>query len=88
MKAKDKSKYEVPCSISHRYSIHLKDAMKFGRRKGLVSGGGMGVVMFIIFLVYCVIFWYGCKLVREDDHYTAGKMLIVSTNMWCIIQHG
>ena len=52
--------------------------MKFGRRKGLVSGGGMGIVMFIIFVIYCVIFWYGCKLVREDDDYTAGTMLIVS----------
>ena len=52
--------------------------MKFGRRKGLVSGGGMGIVMFIIFVIYCVIFWYGCKLVREDDAYTAGTMLIVS----------
>ena len=53
--------------------------MTYGRRKGLISGGGMGVVMFIVFVIYCVIFWYGCKLVREEeDNYTAGTMLIVS----------
>ncbi len=58
--------------------------MALGRRKGMVNGGGMGMVMFIIFVVYCVIFWYGCKLVRDDwfkddPVYTPGTMLIVST---------
>ncbi len=71
-------------SVIVRYSSNLTDAMHFGRRKGMVSGGGMGLVMFIIFVVYCVIFWYGCKLVREDFGkedavYTPGNMLIVST---------
>ena len=37
----------------------------------------MGLVFFIIFAVYALAFWYGAKLVREDD-YTAGRMIIVS----------
>ena len=37
----------------------------------------MGVIYFIIFACYALAFWYGSKLVREEEHYTAGVMLTV-----------
>ena len=43
-----------------------------------MNGAGMGAVFLVIFAVYAMAFWYGSKLVREDDNYTAGNMLIVS----------
>ena len=38
----------------------------------------MGLIFFIIFCCYALAFWYGSKLVREDDAYTPGVMLIAS----------
>jgi len=60
-----------------RYTKNLSSAKDFGIRKGIYAGVGMGLVFFVIFASYSLAFWYGGKLVREDD-YTAGQMLVVS----------
>ena len=52
--------------------------MRFGIKKGIISGGAMGLIYLIIFCTYCLAFWYGSKLVREEEAYTPGVMLIVS----------
>lgn len=67
--------------ILNRYNVHLGDARSFGIKKSMIAGTGMGFVFFVIFLVYALAFWYGAKLVREDPHYTVGKMIIVSIYM-------
>ena len=61
-----------------RYNKNLDNAKDFGIKKGLFAGTGMAFFFFVIFGSYALAFWYGGKLVREDD-YTAGRMLIVST---------
>lgn len=60
-----------------RYNANLADARKFGVKKTTASGGGMGVIYFIMFACYALAFWYGSKLVREEEAYTAGVMLTV-----------
>jgi len=60
-----------------RYSKNLVHANDYGIQKGIITGAGMGLLMLIIFGAYALAFWYGGKLVREDD-YTAGRMLLVS----------
>lgn len=60
----------------YRYGINLIDAQKFGIRKGLVGGGGMGLVYVIVFGVYAAAFAYGSKL-YFDGEYTVGQVLIV-----------
>uniref|UniRef100_X2B039 Bile salt export pump n=1 Tax=Capitella teleta TaxID=283909 RepID=X2B039_CAPTE len=60
-----------------RYFSNLDDAKKAGVKKGAIGGGGMGVIFFIIFSCYALAFWYGSKLVREEEAYTPGVMLIV-----------
>lgn len=63
--------------LTSRYNANLRDARKFGVKKTTASGGGMGMIYFIIFACYALAFWYGSKLVREEEHYTAGVMLTV-----------
>lgn len=60
-----------------RYNRNLFDAKDFGIQKGVISGAGIAFVFFVIFAMYALAFWYGGKLVREED-YTPGQMLIVS----------
>jgi len=64
--------------VYFRYSKNLVDAKKFGIRKGMIVGAGMALLFFVMFGSYALGFWYGGKLVREEN-YTAGQMLIVST---------
>ncbi|ELU01162.1 hypothetical protein CAPTEDRAFT_219712 [Capitella teleta] len=65
-----------------RYISNLEDAKKAGIKKGAIGGGGMGFIFFIIFSCYALTFWYGSKLVREEEAYTPGIMLIV---MFCVV---
>jgi len=68
------------CIVMHfRYRKNLGEAKDFGIRKGIISGAGMGFLFFIFFATYALAFWYGGKLVREEEHYTPGRMLIVSS---------
>lgn len=49
-----------------RYKTNLQPAEYNGKRKGLFSGIGNGVMWFIIFACYGLAFWYGIKLIIED----------------------
>ncbi|XP_065929444.1 ATP-dependent translocase ABCB1 isoform X3 [Magallana gigas] len=60
-----------------RYSKHLNDAKGSGIKKGITVGFSMGIIYFIVFSVYGFGFWYGAKMVREDDDYNPGNVLIV-----------
>jgi len=59
-----------------RYSSHLGDARDFGIKKGVMSGLGMGFFQLIMFGSYALAFWYGAKLII-DDEMTGGDLLIV-----------
>lgn len=59
-----------------RYDKELENAKGYGIKKGFVNGGSIGIVFLIMFSSYGLAFWYGSKLVREDE-YTPGKLLIV-----------
>ena len=78
------------CCSSCRYAVNLKEAQRYGVKKGFFTGAGTGVLFFIIFSCYALAFWYGAKLVREDG-YTVGQLLVVSI-IWfhlfpCYINH-
>ena len=64
--------------VHFRYSKNLVLAKDYGIQKGIVAGVGLGFITFVMFGAYALAFWYGGKLIREDD-YTAGRMLLVST---------
>ena len=69
--------YSLYILYIHRYDANLEDAKAFGIRKGLANGLGLGFIYVVFFGAYALAFWYGSKLVR-DDEYTVGDMLIVS----------
>ena len=62
--------------VHFRYAKNLSFAKDFGIRKGVYAGLGVGFLFFVMFGSYALAFWYGGKLVREEE-YTAGRMLIV-----------
>ncbi|KAI0212569.1 ATP-dependent translocase ABCB1, partial [Lamellibrachia satsuma] len=71
-----------------RYGANLTEAKAHGIRMGTVSAVGVGLMFFIMFCVYSLAFWYGSKLVREEDM-TAGNMIIVSAHCsTVVITHG
>ncbi|XP_074659631.1 ATP-dependent translocase ABCB1-like [Tubulanus polymorphus] len=61
---------------TNRYSKNLLQAKKVGIRKGAVFGVGAGYLYFIIFGAFALAFWYGAKLVREEN-FSAGTILMV-----------
>ena len=69
--------YKFIQQLSFRYDANLDNAKTFGIRKGLANGLGIGFIYLVFFGAYALAFWYGSKLVRQDE-YTAGTMLIVS----------
>ncbi len=76
-----------PCSFyfmgilfTVRYSTNLVEAKDFGIRKGLLNGVAMGLIFLVMFGTYGLAFWYGSQLViAENEPYSAGTLLIVST---------
>ena len=54
------------------------DAIKFGKRTGIITGLGIGFVYAVSYLSNVVAVYSGSKLVREDDTYLPGRMLTVS----------
>ena len=64
-----------------RYNRNLHFAHKSGIRKGAAGGAGTGFIFCVKFLVFALAFWYGAKLVREEEAYTVGVMLVVSLPM-------
>lgn len=61
-----------------RYEEHLDDARKCGVKKGFAGGLTKGVTFFLLFCIYTLGFWYGAKLVREEN-YNIGNVFTVST---------
>lgn len=67
---------------SARYNKLLKPAEDTGRRKGLYSGIGAGVMWFIIYISYAIAMWYGVQLIIDDRgkeirNYTPAVLIIV-----------
>ncbi|XP_010015577.1 PREDICTED: bile salt export pump isoform X3 [Nestor notabilis] len=60
-----------------RYDKNLVFAQHWGIRKGIVLGLFTGYMWFIIFLSYALAFWYGSKLVLEEEEYSPGTLLQV-----------
>ncbi|NXN04401.1 ABCBB protein, partial [Sylvia borin] len=60
-----------------RYDKNLVFAQHWGIRKGIIMGLFTGYMWFIIFLSYALAFWYGSKLVLEEDEYSPGTLLQV-----------
>ncbi|KAM8934651.1 bile salt export pump-like [Pelodytes ibericus] len=60
-----------------RYDRNLVYAQRWGIRKGVIMGFFTGYMWFIIFLCYALAFWYGSKLVLEEEEYTPGNLLQV-----------
>lgn len=61
----------------YRYDKNLVYAQHWGIRKGIIMGLFTGYMWFVIFLCYALAFWYGSKLVLEDDEYSPGTLLQV-----------
>uniref|UniRef100_A0A8B9TRH7 Bile salt export pump n=1 Tax=Anas platyrhynchos TaxID=8839 RepID=A0A8B9TRH7_ANAPL len=60
-----------------RYDKNLVFAQHWGIRKGVIMGLFTGYMWFVIFLCYALAFWYGSKLVLEEDEYSPGTLLQV-----------
>lgn len=50
-----------------RYDAELDAAYKSGAKKGFFNGLGLGITMFLIFCAYSLCFWFGAKLIRDDE---------------------
>lgn len=64
------------CSF-RRYDRNLVFAQNWGIRKGIIMGFFTGYIWCIIFLSYALAFWYGSKLVLEDEEYSPGTLIQV-----------
>lgn len=65
-----------------RYEHRLKPAEKNGKKKGIFSGIGGGLMWFIIYCCYALAFWYGISLIladrdKIDKEYTPAVLIIV-----------
>ncbi|UJR23295.1 hypothetical protein I4U23_026311 [Adineta vaga] len=60
----------------HRYEQHLDVAKKSGMRKSLVDGIANGILLCLIYSIFALGFWYGAKLVREED-YSIGNVFTI-----------
>ncbi|XP_038117776.1 multidrug resistance protein homolog 49 [Culex quinquefasciatus] len=65
-----------------RYRSRLTSAEINGRKKGVFSGIGGGIMWFIIYCCYALAFWYGISLILEDRgkdvvDYTPAVLIIV-----------
>ncbi|GAB0191555.1 bile salt export pump [Grus japonensis] len=60
-----------------RYDKNLVFAQHWGIRKGIIMGLFTGYMWLIIFLCYALAFWYGSKLVLEEEEYSPGTLLQV-----------
>jgi len=56
------------------YTEKLDSALKAGRKKALVSGSAIGVMMMILFCSYGLGFWYGSRLILKHEN-TGGQIL-------------
>lgn len=70
-----------------RYSTRLQEAQKAGKRKGIFSGIGEGILRFFFYVCNAIAFWYGVSLILDDrdkppeeKEYTPAVLMIVSRN--------
>ncbi|CAO1320937.1 unnamed protein product [Diamesa hyperborea] len=66
----------------NRYQQRLLPAEKNGKKKGVFSGIGGGIMWFIIYCCYALAFWYGISLIladrdKLDKDYTPAVLIIV-----------
>ncbi|KAG9292637.1 hypothetical protein G9A89_007009 [Geosiphon pyriformis] len=59
-----------------RYLKKLDESYSIGKKQGLITGAGVGSIMFIIFATYALAFFYGAKLVVNGD-LTGGQVVNV-----------
>ncbi|CAF2677139.1 unnamed protein product [Rotaria sp. Silwood2] len=64
-----------------RYDQHLDEAKRNGIKRGGINGTLMGLVWCVVYCSYALGFWYGAKLIREEE-YTIGNLISV---FFCII---
>ncbi|GFO46406.1 multidrug resistance protein 1 [Plakobranchus ocellatus] len=62
-----------------RYEKSLTDAKKYGIKKSMASGLGQGASWGIILSTWGLGFWYGGKLVRDDDYEVHEMMAVFIT---------
>ncbi len=60
-----------------RYSEKLDTAKKFGIKKGFSTGILVGILWFVIFLLYAIGFWYGWKLSTYENNFNIGNIMAV-----------
>ena len=63
-----------------RYDENLIVAKDVGIKKGVATGLSIGTLMLVLFSAYGLGFWYGGKLVIEED-YTIGDVMLVFFGM-------
>lgn len=71
-----------------RYVDGLSEARVAGKKRGAISGLGLGLMWLIIYASYALAFWYGSKLIIEgrsekDPAYKPSNMIVVSTCSCC-----
>ncbi|OVA16637.1 ABC transporter [Macleaya cordata] len=57
-----------------KYNKSLASAYKTGVQEGLVSGLGLGLVLFIMFCSYALAIWFGARMIIEKG-YTGGDII-------------
>ena len=65
-----------PCFF--RYTDKLLAAKIIGIKSEIILGSLLALLYLVVLAVYGLAFWYGSKLVREDESYTPGDMVTVS----------
>ncbi|KAM5280513.1 bile salt export pump isoform 2-T2 [Ctenodactylus gundi] len=58
-----------------RYEKNLVFAQRWGIRKGMVLGFFTGYMWCLIFFSYALAFWYGSKLILDEQEYTPGILV-------------
>ncbi|CAM4746652.1 unnamed protein product [Rotaria magnacalcarata] len=60
----------------HRYEKYLDEARKCAIRKSVTNGITTGITYFLLFCVYALGFWYGTKLILEDNYSIGGVFTV------------
>uniref|UniRef100_A0A8D2DRM4 Bile salt export pump n=1 Tax=Sciurus vulgaris TaxID=55149 RepID=A0A8D2DRM4_SCIVU len=65
-----------------RYEKNLVFAQRWGIRKGIVMGFFTGYMWCLIFFCYALAFWYGSKLILDEEEYTPGTLIQI---FFCVL---
>ncbi|XP_039267518.2 ATP-dependent translocase ABCB1-like [Styela clava] len=67
---------------ANRYGDNLGEAKAMGLKKGVISGTSLGFLYLTMFGMYALTFWYGVRLViDENDPLSPGDMMVVFFNI-------